>query len=78
MVPEWLKEAAVIIVALGGLELVLWWRQRSMWADDKKRQEEQLEALESIKEELIEINDTGIQVIKDEKEPECQKPPSQR
>lgn len=43
-------EAIIIIVALGGLEIVLWWA-------DHKRQAEQLATLEAIWVELALLND---------------------
>jgi hypothetical protein len=43
-------EALTIIVALGGLEIMLWWA-------DHKRQQEQLETLEAIWVELALLNE---------------------
>lgn len=43
-------EAIIIIVALGGLEVALWWA-------DHKRQREQLQTLEAIWVELALMND---------------------
>lgn len=43
-------EAIVIIIALGGLEIALWW-------SDHKRQEEQLATLEAIWVELALLNE---------------------
>ncbi|MFY9531334.1 MAG: hypothetical protein WBC04_22780 [Candidatus Acidiferrales bacterium] len=43
-------EAIIIIVALGGLEVALWWA-------DHKRQQEQLQTLEAIWVELALMND---------------------
>jgi hypothetical protein len=42
-------EAAVIIIALGGLEVLLWYM-------DSKRQESQVKHLEGIKKELRDLN----------------------
>ena len=43
-------EAIVIIIALGGLEITLWWA-------DHKRQQDQLETLEAIWVELALLNE---------------------
>ena len=43
-------EAMTIIIALGGLEIALWWA-------DHKRQQDQLETLEAIWVELALLND---------------------
>jgi hypothetical protein len=43
-------EAITIIIALGGLEIALWWA-------DHKRQQDQLETLEAIWVELALLND---------------------
>jgi hypothetical protein len=46
-----LLEAVVIIVALGGLEVLLWWA-------DHRRQEDQLATLEAIWAELATMNES--------------------
>lgn len=47
-------EAIVIIIALGGLEIALWWA-------DHKRQAEQLATLEAIRVELALLNEDRTQ-----------------
>lgn len=49
-------EAIVIIVALGGLEIILWWA-------DHKRQAEQLATLEAIWVELALLNEEGAEAF---------------
>jgi hypothetical protein len=48
-------EAIVIIIALGGLEIALWWA-------DHKRQHDQLETLEAIWVELALLNEGNARI----------------
>lgn len=58
---DWLKEAALIILTLGGLEIVLFylgWRKdsRIVEADDLK-QNQQLDTMQDLLQEISELND---------------------
>ena len=44
----WLKEAIVIIVTLGGLEILLWWLDRKDAKEDRQDIKEQTQLLEDI------------------------------
>ena len=48
-------EAIIIIIALGGLEIALWWA-------DHKRQRDQLETLEAIWVELALLNEGNVRI----------------
>lgn len=48
-------EAIIIIIALGGLEIALWWA-------DHKRQQDQLETLEAIWVELALLNEGNVRI----------------
>lgn len=77
---EWVEIicTTAIIVILGALDLavVIYQarRERRLWEEDKRRQDEQQTALDSIVEELVEMNDGGIKISKEQQDAQNPEP----